>query len=88
MPNKEDIFLIWHIGSQLRIVLVTRGIGNLRLMIGKVLKMSILLKFFNKIYMCLKLNVNQIKCFGKMFFPTGHKYWYVKYAETDHLEVS
>ena len=31
MPNKEDVFLIWHIGSQLRIVLVTRGIGNLRL---------------------------------------------------------
>ena len=31
MPNKEDITLIWHIGSQLGIVLVMHGIRNLQL---------------------------------------------------------
>ena len=40
--NKETIFLIWHIGSQLRIVLETRGIAILRFISGESdLKMSI-----------------------------------------------
>ena len=50
MPNKEDIFLIWHIGSQLGIVMVTREIGNLRLRSESFnLKMSIVTKLIHSV---------------------------------------